>query len=407
MRLFVGLLALLCVVLAFAIVMPAAANENNGHDVVTSINVEPDPLQGPVVKAKWEEVDRGWFDDDNCLPGIQFDASCIEGKAKKLTTYAIVTDPDGVDDICSVNMVVEHDGQDIIPQERLCEKWLGVLTWLKIYAYDWYFDEHPGCLDYITLNEDEGINECDVLCELMGTCCDSGCVCSYTDAQIETLAKTLYEVEYESEEQIEGLVTSTLGGAGATVSGFWPEPCAWLYKTDWELGPCDEAGYYDVGIMAEDQCKNTDELWNTFEYRETVCCEFDFDEVNYGTVKVGETKAIFGDEFFSPPSLKPTVKNLGNVYATLHLWQSNMGFCDSCISFDARFKNNARIIFSPNLVVPECDPPELGDPAELNGLLGICDQTNMDFSVKVTECDDLGQHFGDMIVECVLLNGDG
>jgi len=125
------------------------------------------------------------------------------------------------------------------------------------------------------------------------------------------------------------------------------------------------AGDYTVNAYAIDQTSNISEvLVNFFNYVPVAGVEVDFSSVNYGSVRLGVEKMVTGDTVWdtpldAAPSPNPaTVRNIGNTWAHVTIYQTDMGFGKDGngnwnVMFDARMGSDDinKVSFAPNTTV--------------------------------------------------------
>jgi hypothetical protein len=281
----------------------------------------------PFVKVKWETtVPLGdpfpWLDDDEIACGIQVDP-CV-GSDKLVYYYAVVTDPEGVADVANVYADIYHPDGDHKYQIELIHQ----------------------------------LDRTDSLAIFEAVHANNPTILTYNNATFYDNWGNPHNMSYEE-------VQDELDQEEAFV--WWG--CA-------AINYCQPAGEYTVEVVAVDNANHWS-LWlvNHFWYVPTVCVDYDFASVSYGSVNVGVPKQVGGDTTFGTAAY-PTVRNLGNVPVHFGINQDDMGFGMTGPLWNVHF--DFRLGAYGTTIV--YDPGELGispDPLEL------CTLDKMDFSILV------------------------
>jgi hypothetical protein len=151
-------------------------------------------------------------------------------------------------------------------------------------------------------------------------------------------------------------------------------------------------GTYKVIITAFDNNNNQGTLENHFLYVPVTAAELDFTAIDYGTVQVQTDVIRGGDTVFSQDDGKPTVRNIGNTWAKIWLFQNDMGFGQTVgqippwnVLFDARLGDaltGTLIHFDPAFAKGTTPTPN-GPKTVLPDILKLCNTQKLDFSILV------------------------
>lgn len=153
-------------------------------------------------------------------------------------------------------------------------------------------------------------------------------------------------------------------------------------------------GLYKVQVFATvNNATTVDPLVNNFNYVPTCGIAIDFNALNYGPVNISTDVWRAGDLVFNPTDTAgyqgaspATIRNVGNVWADIEFWQSDMGFGkDSSgvweVQYNYRMGNNTAYQITgatPNIV-----GGVLGTPYILPNLLALSSLDELDFSIHV------------------------
>jgi len=156
----------------------------------------------------------------------------------------------------------------------------------------------------------------------------------------------------------------------------------------------DPSGEYAVRIEAVQQGVKSDSLENSFEYYPITAFEADFDEIDYGKVKLNSRKDINGDKFFDPIDInRPTIRNVGNTRLIIKIIEDDLGLGKTYENWNVRFgakvgKKADLTLFNPDFRTLIDDP------------LDLFETENMDLSVEILKFPELTQerHTGSMIL---------
>jgi hypothetical protein len=214
------------------------------------------------------------------------------------------------------------------------------------------------------------------------------------------------------------------------------EPGAYLYKGEAWLSYCQPGGWYHVAYRAQDKMDHWSQwLDNYFWYIPTAGIRLDFDTINYGLVDESTWTWITGDTLMNIGG--PTVKNIGNTPIDMYILQDDMGFGQETtwvgsppvqvktwnVQFDARLSNDgADTFYKPyeKTMLPielQPDPGNVDNPANYyqgvrigppslkptqGDWLGLCTEEKLDFSIHVKKKADPTSYTGTMdIFACI------
>jgi hypothetical protein len=269
--------------LSFYAVSPIFAADTN---VTTSVKITS--VSSPIVKAKWEMNidDTGPLDaddtgtDDSNVAGAQFNPSGNFGVNKNIAVCAVVTDPDGLTDIDSVNAGVFY----------------------------------PTNVNLGPNHQNQG-------------CGSSQSTTSMTKIG-DDLAKTLFCNDIKTGNN--NLPTFNTGYDYDEICGAegeFAKGTAAIYCGVTHLSYEDPSGNYKTVVTATDKALKTGKMDNTFKYASLTAFVTDFDKVDYGTVSIGTDKGIVGDTNLSPiiNSDGATIRNVGNTRLDIKSQQDDMG----------------------------------------------------------------------------------
>jgi len=191
-------------------------------------------------------------------------------------------------------------------------------------------------------------------------------------------------IQWASEENYEKVCNDT---DGQLTKGYAAVYCADKSLT-WE----HPAGSYKVDVFAFDKSNNQSGVFtNYFSYIQTMGFQVDFNQVNYGNVKISEDKRVYGDKCYWPGDNNvPTVRNTGNVRLNMKVAQDDMGLGYQTGTSNWNVEYDARVgdletdwtIYSP-FGVKGTTP---GSYTTLTGeVLDLSEIEEMDFSIHVKE----------------------
>lgn len=299
--------------------------------------------QAPIVKVKWEMLKDTNGEDDRPQAGAQFDPPGQWGDIMEYTVCAIVTDPNGADDIYGVYADIFYPDPDNNAQNgRRMHK----------YSYNY------GTGEYTQLEDPDNPT--------------GGCGAFIEENTLQKLSKD------EGYDLFCNHIRDSNNNLPVFASGYdYDEICAddgelmkeeaYVYCSDKYLIWEDPAGLYKVDVFALDNAGNrSNDLTNHFEYLPFTAFQRDFDKINYGEVLLNVHKKLSGDKEFKTgcESLtsetdcnaesscywydnacyaKPTVRNVGNTRLYVRIAQDDMGLGKSSdqwnVKYDARVGN--------------------------------------------------------------------
>ncbi len=311
----------------------------------------------PVIKAKWEKfshyldsgakrpdrdmytLDYMTYDDDETVDGIQVFPPGQDDPQGEIDVeyWAVVTDPQGLDDIVFVSADVHHpDGS---PKYEV--------MLLQVFA------------DY----NDPIVKE-QAFAEMEAA--DAAGAITYNDGY------TLDDLEFQYEQNE-----------------------AWIFKgVEW-LDYHQPHGMYTVNVCAADQGLKKDYKENAFEYVKEASIAIDFTVLDFGQVLLCKEVPISGDNDMATPD-KPTVKNLGNCDAHINVhfddmglgWRTENGEQVPNVTYDARLD-----LFDPVPVIKPCED------TLLPGKLLMCETMKISFSIHVDKAEP-GTYNGTVTLCC-------
>ena len=312
-----GIITAVMMILAVMVLPVSAA------DVNTTANIAP-PTGGStsIVLCKWEQLPpvSEQLDDDPLQSGSQFLPPLEWKGAKAIYYFAVVYDSMGTD--------------------------------VKVVAWDVYHPENEwgdGSFKYQIEGEEWG--EKFDAAERLRRAADAGLV--------------TFDGDYELADVTESLLKG--------------EATLWYGVAD--IHTCQPAGYYTVEAHAWDYYdREAVPLVNIFEYVPVVGYEIDFNEVNYGDVRLQGHKWVKGDTTFGTPNL-PTIRNIGNTFLQVTIEQDDMQLGERLVDgnsvwnvqWDARMGNDDdnRVVYAPF------------EEVTLPNALKLCEIEELDFSIEV------------------------
>jgi hypothetical protein len=264
MKKIIALVLALVLVLSFTAV-PVLAETEKVVDTEAMIGGSGSP---PFICAKWETPDH------DPAPGTQI--SPVPGGMRTVKFYVVVGDPNGVDDIASVDVTVRYpDGTEKYQLRAIRPTWT-VIPW------DGLIDMDGDCTGDTPVNV--AMTELDAQGRI-------------TFGLNQSLSSVLYDLEHGKQ-----LLIELVGEMGS------------------HQPSCD----YTVEAFGTDGGGNSGAiLRNTFFYMSIVALKIDFTKINWGTVNVCEWNVLYGDADMMTPA-RPTVRNIGNDPACLVLHASPM-----------------------------------------------------------------------------------
>jgi hypothetical protein len=288
----------------------------------------------PFVCAKFETPDHDVAPDTQILP--------IPEGMRLVKFYVIVGDPNGVDDVASVDVTVRYpDGTEKFQLRAVRPTWT-MIPW-------------------------------DGLIDMDGDC-----------AGETTVPDALAQLEAE------GRITYGPNQTPASVLSDLENGKQLLIELVGEMHYHQPSADYTVEAVATDAGGATgDPLVNTFFYMSIVALKIDFAVIDWQTVNVSEWNYVLGDEDMTTPA-RPTVQNVGNDPAKIQLHASpltGVTHGKTIEEFDAEMDykdpDTGAIVQEGRIEFMACVPTvitELADPT-IPVLLPPCTPTQIDFSV--------------------------
>jgi hypothetical protein len=242
----------MALVLVVSFSVPAMADEDVDTKAIVGGTGSP-----PFICAKWETPD-----DDPLTPGTQVLPNA--GEAKMVKFYVVVGDPNGVDDIASVDVTVRYpDGTEKYQLRAVRPTW-DLIPWGGLVDMDGDCTPETPIPEAMATLEAEG---------------------RIAFGPHQTLASVLYDLEHGKQ-----LLICLVGNMG------YHQP----------------SQDYTVEVVGTDSSGNSGApLTNTFFYMSIVALKIDFAEVNFGTLNICEWNIVYGDANMGTPT-RPTVQNIGN-----------------------------------------------------------------------------------------------
>lgn len=291
----------------------------------------------PIVKAKWEaNVDR--YTDADPAAGAQFMPSGQYGVNKTIAMCAIVTDPDGLADISNVYADVFYP--------------IGIELGASHVALPGQSGAGCGALmqedSLIKLDKAAGI---DLFCN-----------------KVKNLNNNLptFNTGYDYNE-----ICAT--------DGELMKDTAAVFCGQKDISYEDPSGSYEVWAVAQDKVGLQGVLRNRFTYLPVTAFEVDFNNVNYGNVRLNTHKIISGNLIWEPAnSIKPTVRNVGNTRLAMTVVQDDMGLGMTDLVYNVKF--DARV--GSASVYSVYNPFE---QVTLDDELDLSEMDEMDFSIDISK----------------------
>lgn len=310
----------------------------------------------PAVKCKWEQqpvaVEPSMEDGDvpHLVPGFQINPPLVAGATKTIEYYAVVTDEEDMGNLAQVFADVYHPAGSPEPYGPSV---VGGVQSLPYFKYE---------IPY---------------CKLGHSATEIAMVQAAYDADLITFGSyTLEDIMFELDK----------GTAD-------------LWRGQAEIDYEQPAGAYDVYVYAVDANDNLSPyVYNQFDYLPLCGIEIDFTGINWGSVNLGVEKMIPGDRIWDDPAgtNKATVRNVGNVWASVTVEFDDMGFGKDInnnwnVNFDARMGSNNDYYVGSILPYVE---------TELPNALALSHKEELDLSIKIIK--GFGVHTGEITIGCVM-----
>lgn len=333
---------LLALSLAIAIAVPVMA------DIPTDVTVTEGTGDPPIIKCKWETPDDG--DPTHSTFGTQILPPLVWETYKTVGYYAVVTDPQGLNNVAAVYADVFH------PE---VEPWCGSFK----YQIELIKVANPTtCVNLFNSAVDQNLVTFN----------------GYTEAEI------IHELEQGSAAVFKLVYNE----------GLWYE---------------QPAGVYNVTIKAVNLQNIASTLDNTFTYVAVSGVEVDFTDFTYGAVIPDVHKQINGDTNFDEAKPKAgygqangaTVRNIGNTLTKVTILQSDLEDqygvplgktgVEWNVQFDARLGVDGTWAYFP--------PEEM---TTLNDVLELSSWDKLDFSIQIFKFGTQGDWTGDITIGSVI-----
>ncbi len=346
--------------LSLSVASPVLATSVN-----TSLTRESAGGANPIVKAKWEmnavkDTNGAYLGtDDDDLAGAQFEPTGIYQSDKRIAVCAVVTDPDGVADIDSVY------ADTFYPE--------------GIFLGDSHEADRQGCGQQMSefsltrLTKAAGI---ELFCNRVRT----------NNGNLPTFNTSPLAYDYDE-------ICAT--------DGELMKETAYVYCGERELSYEDPSGDYRTLVLAQDKAGLDGTLSNQFRYLPLTAFETDFNQINYGTVKLNTHKIINGDLTWNALNTGlASVRNVGNTRLTMKVQQDDMGLGMTDGNWNVRY--DGRVGSDANFAnyYPQ-ENKTLADSLDLSEL------DEMDFSIDISKwppTHDGNCYTGNMTLSAVKAN---
>jgi len=378
---------------------PALTVAQGNIIIDTSFSKGDDGGQGaaPIIKAKWEmngpcfDQEGDWEDclnsspgtgnivgegtDDSADPGAQFNAPGVHDDDADYTICAIVTDPDGPDNIDTVFANIYYP-EDVSYHPEAASPFHDIIGGGTESDPDY---GQNACGDLIEektlvkLDKEDGI---ELFCNEIRNDNDE--------------LPTFFDIP--GEENVYGY--DEICG----VTGELEQEDAYVYCADMQLYYEWPAGDYKAEVFARDFQDNSSDseisTENFFEYLPLTSFDMDFTSVNYGEVFLNVEETVSGDDNFDEEGDNPTVRNLGNTRLYMEVAQDDMGLGQTSgdwnVGYEARIGSNAAdwMAYDPFKFKANSGSPNGDDWKQLEDILDLSQDESINFSIMVTDWPD-------------------
>jgi hypothetical protein len=334
-------------------------------------------------------------DTSHSTPGTQINPPMIQQATKTIQFFAVVADPQGVQDV--------QQGE--------------------VFAY--VFHPTPSPKPYSDFIAPDGTSDHYKYKVLYTTDLGSG----PSAAAIVTAAWNAKLIKFGDKGQEGGTGFFTLADLTNTDgTGELDKHTAELWMGTEVIDYEQPAGDYTVKVYANDKAGNQSlPLVNTFRYMPITGVEVDFNNINYGSVSLKINQVIPGDlTWNSPPGTNnATVRNIGNTWAQITVAQNDMGFGKAGSSAGTSYQGTVAPIYTQNptntatqsnwnvyfdavmgnnlanemFFDPTAKGSAMTNVVTLPGILGLSALDELDFSICVQ--DGMGSHTGSMVIGSV------
>lgn len=314
--------------------------ESKANEIMTGFIRSITGGEKPVIKGIWEmdseKIGEKYSGtDSNSKAGAQFMPSGQYAVDKKITLCAVITDPDGLNDI-------DNASAELFYPEFIA---LGAS----------HPSGHNGCGERIEeillspLSQAEGY---ELICE-----------------RIKNINNNLPAWNKNSATEREYGYEEICANDGELKNGQ-----AAVYCGSAGLSYSDPAGEYRARFSAKDKTGTSVDFLNNFTYLEITNFETDFKSIFYGNVKEDAVKTLKGDKNWQ--SSLPTIRNTGNTRLQISVRQNDMGLGKTNgvwnVIYSTRIGERAALTeYSPETITLIDKPLELGENNEI------------EFSIKV------------------------
>lgn len=307
-------------------------------DVTTGVSITQGGGSIPVIKCKWETPDDG--DPTHIIPGTQTLPPVAYDTFAQVTVFVVVADKEDKGNVAQVVADIFHPAG---PPENGSMKY-GNIALVKM--------------------------------------ANSAGKAAFAEGVLQDL------IQYNAGYGFDDVNTELIQGNAA------------VWSATFDIHYHQPAGMYTVTVTAVDNSNNVSEAFsNVFEYVAVCGIETDFTSIQYSSTMTGNNGYCDGDEDFTTSNM-PTIRNIGNTYAFIDVWQDDMGFGKYNdgkwkVLYDARLGPQADDADSTNVVY---SPEAL---TRLPNVLELCHTMKMDFSIHVLFAGP-GTYGGIMKITCAI-----
>ena len=401
------------ILMLLTLIVPTAVNANGPITLNAGTGVTvgggTNAANAPIIKAKWEQepdnsinligggttggamnLESG--DPSHLTPGFQINPPMIQQATKTIQFYAVVADPQGIQDVQQgeVFSYVFHPTPSPKPYSD--------------------YTSPVGCDHYkykVLYTQDLGSGA--GAATIVTTAANAGLI-TFDDITPEKESLTLADLTN----------AQGTGELDKHIAELWMGTEVITYE--------QPAGSYTVEVYANDRADNLSApLINTFLYEPITGVEVDFTSINYGGVSLKLNKTIPGDLTWNAPAgtNNATVRNIGNTWAQVTIAQDDMGFGKAGSSAGTSYQGTVAPIYIQNptntatqsnwnvyfdavmgnnlanemFFDPTAKGSAMTNVVTLPGTLGLSALDELDFSICVQ--DGSGTHTGSMVIGSV------
>ncbi len=254
------------------------------NDVATGMNLNFSDNERPVIQAVWQMNQATSTDsqgmDDSLADGAQFMPSGQYQVDKPIQVCAVVSDPDGLADISSVSAQIYYPKDIYLGANRASAQ--------------------PGCgqpkEEWFLMRELESSQGLNLFCEQLRN-------------------KNANLASFKTGNDFESL---------CGIAGDLTKETSRVFCGQNNLAYQDPAGEYRVKVVGLDQKKSVGVLENSFKYLELVAFDIDFNNIDYGSMRLNSPKVLSGNDAFLANDGRPTLRNIGNTRLNIEIKQNDM-----------------------------------------------------------------------------------